>query len=142
LDYGPGRFSEGAFSYIGPAHQAPSQQDLFCYDARQSGFDLSGGFAANGYAEHSPGGYGLASALICELVDDFIFLMIIMERQTSGRRRICAQRHRTDDADSSDQHPGRTLRNPRSTSQALPFVGGLKAALASVARLWELIIAY
>jgi aquaporin Z len=42
------------------------------------GFDVSAGFASNGYAEHSPGGYSLASAFICELVLTFVFLMVIL----------------------------------------------------------------
>jgi aquaporin Z len=44
----------------------------------KAGFDLSAGFAANGYADHSPGGYSLAAAFLCELVLTFVFLMIIM----------------------------------------------------------------
>jgi aquaporin Z len=43
------------------------------------GFDLVGsGFAANGYGEHSPGGYSLYAALICEIVMTFMFLFIIL----------------------------------------------------------------
>jgi aquaporin Z len=42
------------------------------------GFSLSSGFAANGYADHSPGGYSLGSAFVCELVLTFIFLMVIL----------------------------------------------------------------
>lgn len=41
-------------------------------------FDLSAGFAANGYGEHSPGGYTLAAALVAEVVLTFAFLFIIM----------------------------------------------------------------
>ena len=41
------------------------------------GFEL-GGFAANGYGEHSPGGYGMTSALIIEIVLTFIFLFVIL----------------------------------------------------------------
>ena len=37
----------------------------------------SGGFAANGYGEHSPGGYGMNAALITEIVMTFMFLFII-----------------------------------------------------------------
>jgi aquaporin Z len=51
---------------------------LFFIASGKAGFDLSGGFAANGYGEHSPGGYSLGAALICELVLTFIFLMVIM----------------------------------------------------------------
>jgi len=43
-----------------------------------SGFDLGAGFASNGYAEHSPGGYSLAACLVCEFVMTFIFLFVIM----------------------------------------------------------------
>lgn len=43
------------------------------------GFDLvQSGFAANGYGEHSPGGYSLYAALICEIVMTFMFLFIIL----------------------------------------------------------------
>ena len=37
-----------------------------------------GGFAANGYGEHSPGGYNLAAALVAELVLTMFFLIVIM----------------------------------------------------------------
>jgi len=43
------------------------------------GFDLvASGFAANGYAEHSPGQYSLAASFVSELVMTFMFLMIIL----------------------------------------------------------------
>ena len=42
------------------------------------GFDVAKGFAANGYAEHSPGKYGLGSALLMEFVMTAVFLFIIM----------------------------------------------------------------
>jgi len=42
------------------------------------GFDLSSGFASNGYGAHSPGGYALAACLITEVVMTFMFLMIIL----------------------------------------------------------------
>ena len=41
------------------------------------GFEL-GGFAANGFGEHSPGQYGLGAALLCEIVMTFIFLIVIL----------------------------------------------------------------
>ncbi len=47
-------------------------------------FDLAGGFAANGYGEHSPGKYGLASAFIAEFLLTAFFLFIIMGA-THGR---------------------------------------------------------
>ncbi len=51
---------------------------LFIIASGKAGFDLSGGFAANGYGAHSPGGYALGAAFVCELVMTFVFLMIIM----------------------------------------------------------------
>jgi aquaporin Z len=50
---------------------------LFIIASGKAGFVL-GGFAANGYGEHSPGGYGLGAAFLCEVVMTFIFLMIIL----------------------------------------------------------------
>ncbi len=50
-----------------------------------AGFDLvASGFAANGYAEHSPGGYSMVAALVAEIVLTFVFLMIILGA-TDGR---------------------------------------------------------
>ncbi|GGF31202.1 aquaporin Z [Echinicola rosea] len=37
-----------------------------------------GGFAANGYGEHSPGGYGMTAALVTEVVMTFAFLFVIL----------------------------------------------------------------
>jgi len=42
------------------------------------GFDLAGGFASNGYGEHSPGKYGLGAAFVTELVMTAVFLFVIM----------------------------------------------------------------
>jgi aquaporin Z len=44
----------------------------------KSGFSLSGGFASNGYADHSPGGYSLFAAFVTEVVMTFGFLMVIL----------------------------------------------------------------
>ena len=44
----------------------------------KAGFDLSAGFASNGYGEHSPGGYPFQSALVAEVVLTFMFLFIIL----------------------------------------------------------------
>src|ERR1019366_2931267 len=41
-------------------------------------FSLANGFAANGYAAHSPGGYALGACLTAEVVLTFMFLMIIL----------------------------------------------------------------
>ncbi len=50
---------------------------LYLIVSGRAGFEI-GGFAANGYAEHSPGGYSLLSALITEIVMTFMFLIIIL----------------------------------------------------------------
>ena len=42
------------------------------------GFDLAGGFATNGYGDHSPGHYDLTSALLMEIVMTMLFLFVIM----------------------------------------------------------------
>ncbi|WP_193215101.1 aquaporin Z [Luteolibacter marinus] len=44
----------------------------------QAGFSFADGFAANGYADHSPGSYTLLSCLVAEVVLTFFFLMIIL----------------------------------------------------------------
>jgi aquaporin Z len=47
--------------------------------AGKAGFDLvHSGFAANGYAEHSPGGYSLAAGFVAEVVLTFFFLLVIL----------------------------------------------------------------
>ena len=51
---------------------------LYVIASGHAGFSLAGGFAANGYAEHSPGGYSLAAALVCELVMTFMFITVIL----------------------------------------------------------------
>ncbi|UCH85736.1 MAG: aquaporin Z, partial [Candidatus Latescibacterota bacterium] len=51
---------------------------LYLIASGQAGFDLSGGFASNGYGEHSPGGYSMGSGLVTEVVMTFMFLIIIM----------------------------------------------------------------
>lgn len=51
---------------------------LYVIASGKAGFDISGGFASNGYAAHSPGGYSLLACLVAEVVLTFFFLMIIM----------------------------------------------------------------
>jgi aquaporin Z len=51
---------------------------LYLIAKGQAGFELSAGFAANGYGEHSPGKYTLPSALIAEVVMTFMFVLIIL----------------------------------------------------------------
>jgi len=43
-----------------------------------AGFDVSKGFASNGYGAHSPGGYSLMAALVTEIVMTMFFLIVIM----------------------------------------------------------------
>jgi aquaporin Z len=51
---------------------------LYAIASGKSGFSLAGGFAANGYDVHSPGGYSLMACLVAEVVLTFMFLMIIL----------------------------------------------------------------
>lgn len=51
---------------------------LFLIASGKAGFELSAGFASNGYGSHSPGGYSLFAALITEVVMTMMFLMVIM----------------------------------------------------------------
>ncbi len=51
---------------------------LYAIASGAPGFDVTAGFASNGYGEHSPQGYSLQAALICEVVMTFMFLMVIL----------------------------------------------------------------
>lgn len=51
---------------------------LYLIASGQAGFDLAGGFASNGFGEHSPGGYTMMAALITEVVMTAMFLIVIM----------------------------------------------------------------
>ena len=51
---------------------------LFLIASGKVGFDVSAGFASNGYGEHSPGGYSLLAALVTEVVMTMMFLLIIL----------------------------------------------------------------
>lgn len=51
---------------------------LYLIASGKAGFDLSAGFASNGYGAHSPGGYSLPAALITEVVMTMMFLVIIL----------------------------------------------------------------
>ncbi|MGH8468652.1 MAG: aquaporin Z [Gammaproteobacteria bacterium] len=50
---------------------------LYLIATGKAGFEL-GGFASNGYGEHSPGGYSLAAALVAEVTLTLMFLIIIL----------------------------------------------------------------
>jgi aquaporin Z len=51
---------------------------LYLIASGAPGFSLDGGFAANGYGAHSPGGYSLQSALLTEFVMTAMFLVVIL----------------------------------------------------------------
>lgn len=51
---------------------------LYVIASGKPGFELSAGFAANGYGAHSPGGYNLLSALTTEVVMTMMFLVVIL----------------------------------------------------------------
>jgi len=51
---------------------------LYVIASGKAGFDVSKGFASNGYGAHSPGEYSLSACLVAEIVLTFFFLMIIM----------------------------------------------------------------
>jgi len=76
-----GRFSASELlPYIGAqvAGGIAGAAILYVIASGQAGFDATAGFASNGYAEHSPGGYSLTAALVTEIVMTFMFLMIIL----------------------------------------------------------------
>lgn len=51
---------------------------LYFIASGKAGFDLAGGLASNGYADHSPGQYSAASGFVTEVVMTFMFLIIIL----------------------------------------------------------------
>ena len=51
---------------------------LYVIASGKAGFDLAAGFAANGYGEHSPGGYSLIAGFVAEFVMTAFFLLVIM----------------------------------------------------------------
>lgn len=51
---------------------------LYLIASGKAGFDVTAGFASNGYAAHSPGGYSLQAALISEVVMTALFLVVIL----------------------------------------------------------------
>ena len=81
-----GRFSGGELlPYIGAQVLGgiAGAAVLFVIASGQAGFETAG-FASNGFAEHSPGGYSLTAALVTEVVMTFMFLIIILGA-TDGR---------------------------------------------------------
>jgi aquaporin Z len=100
---------------------------LFIIASGKAGFDLSAGFAANGYGAHSPGGYALSAAFVCELVMTFGFLIVIMgstdKRAPQGFAPIAIGLALTLIHLISIPVTNTSVNPARSTSQAI-FVGG------------------
>jgi aquaporin Z len=100
---------------------------LFIIASGKAEFSLSGGFAANGYGEHSPGGYTMLAAFVCELVLTFVFLMIILgstdKRAPQGFAPIAIGLGLTLIHLISIPVTNTSVNPARSTSQAI-FVGG------------------
>jgi aquaporin Z len=61
---------------------------LYVIASGKAGFDVSAGFASNGFGDHSPGGYTMMAALVAEIVLTFAFLFVILgatdERAPAG----------------------------------------------------------
>jgi aquaporin Z len=51
---------------------------LYAIASGKQGFDASAGFATNGFGQHSPGGYSLAAAVLCEAVMTALFILVIL----------------------------------------------------------------
>jgi aquaporin Z len=51
---------------------------LYAIASGKAGFDLSAGFASNGFGEHSPGGYSLTAGFLCEVAMTFAFVFVIL----------------------------------------------------------------
>jgi aquaporin Z len=51
---------------------------LYVIASGHAGFDVHAGFASNGYADHSPGGYSLGACLVTEVAMTFMFLFVIL----------------------------------------------------------------
>ena len=76
-----GRFSSKELApYIGAqiAGGIAGAAALYIIASGQAGFDVTAGFASNGYGEHSPGSYSLTAALVTEILMTFMFLIIIL----------------------------------------------------------------
>src|SRR5687767_12730921 len=57
---------------------------LYIIASGKSGFSLTGGFASNGFGDHSPGGYEVLACFVAEVVMTFFFLIVILGA-THGR---------------------------------------------------------
>jgi aquaporin Z len=100
---------------------------LYVIASGKTGFDVSAGFASNGYGMHSPGGYTLVAALVCEVVMTFMFLIIILgstdKRAPSGLAPVAIGLGLTLIHLISIPVTNTSVNPARSTGQAI-FVGG------------------
>jgi aquaporin Z len=126
---------------------------LYIIASGKAGFNLTNGFAANGYGTNSPGGYSLVAALTAETVLTFMFLFVILgstdKRAPKGLAPIAIGLCLTLIHLISIPVTNTSVNPARSTSQAI-FVGGLAiqqlwlfwiapivgAAIAGVAYAW------
>lgn len=99
---------------------------LYLIATGKPGFDI-GGFASNGYGNHSPGGYGVTAAFLTEAVMTFIFLIIILgvtsSKASSGFAGLVIGLGLTLIILASITVTNTSVNPARSTSQAI-FVGG------------------
>ena len=80
---------------------------LFVVASGRPGFDAAAGFASNGYGAHSPGGYTLLAALVCEIVMTAMFLIVILGATDKRPAGAGSRRHRAlPDPHPPRQHPG------------------------------------
>jgi aquaporin Z len=107
---------------------------LYLIASGKAGFSLAGGFASNGYGEHSPGGYSLVACFVAEVVLTFMFLVVILgatdERAPAGFAGIAIGLALTLIHLISIPVTNTSVNPARSTGQAL-FVGGW-----AIAQLW------
>jgi aquaporin Z len=107
---------------------------LYVIASGKAGFSLAGGFASNGYGEHSPGGYGLVACFLIEVVLTAFFLLVILgatdERAPKGFAPIAIGLCLTLIHLISIPVTNTSVNPARSTGQAI-FVGGW-----ALAQLW------
>jgi aquaporin Z len=95
---------------------------LYAIAPGRPGFDPAAGLGANGYGAHSPGGYSLTAALVCELVMTFFLLLVILgstdRRTPAGLAPIAtwacsarASRARSRPSECGRRGPGRAARD-------------------------------
>jgi aquaporin Z len=100
---------------------------LYLIASGKADYSLAGGFAANGFGEHSPGGYNLTAGFVAEVVCTFFFLFVIMgatdDRAPKGFAPLAIGLALTLIHLISIPVTNTSVNPARSTSQAL-FVGG------------------